>query len=92
MLVMIIEDGNMEEVVEEEGDILFFNLSVIASLEKAEETFVELQPCANSKGYCIVFWSLKKTSINLSSWTTLSGAFKVGGRSGKMKKGLEYTV
>lgn len=36
LLVMIIEDCNMEEVVEEEGDVLFFGLSVTSSVKKAE--------------------------------------------------------
>lgn len=36
LLGMITEDWNMEEVVEEAGDILFFRLSVTSSVEKAE--------------------------------------------------------
>lgn len=38
LLVMVTEDWNMEEVLEEEGDILFFSLSVTSSVEKAGMT------------------------------------------------------
>lgn len=38
LLLMVTEDWNMEEVLEEEGDILFFSLSVTSSVEKAGMT------------------------------------------------------